>query len=605
MPIPTPGTLSVFGLLDEPLRSLLRPMEPLIQKLFRIDQLRQLFEIARRSGGEGAVVRLLKLIGVEYCCAEEEFERIPRSGPVVLVANHPFGLLDGAVLAALLPRVRPDCRLLANSILAGVPELRDQCIFVNPFGQADSVGENAAALRECLTWLRRGGLLACFPAGEVAHLDFRNRSLVDPPWNPVISRLAVLARATTVPVFFRGSNSLTFQLAGVIHPRLRTAGLPGELLNKAGQRIKVRVGRPVPHPVLRALPGNREAIEYLRWRTYLLDTEEENGNAPVRLFPPTLPSFRQPARIVAPQPRNRLADEVARLGRDRKLCEAGELAVYIGSAAELPNVLPEIGRLREIAFRQAGEGTGKPIDLDRFDRHYLHLFLWNHSRQEVAGAYRLGTTPEILTKYGICGLYTSTLFRFHKSLFDRLGPAVELGRSFIRPEYQKQYAPLLLLWKGIAQFVARRPDCAALFGGVSISRRYHAASRYLLVRFLETRRAHELAGMVAPRCPYRPSGRVLRSSGRMPHVSEDIEDLSELIAELEHDGKGVPVLVKQYLKTGGRLLAVTVDHSFCDALDALIVVDLRNAPAPLLERFVGKQAAAAYRTWHSTSQGAA
>jgi putative hemolysin len=373
-------------------------MEPLIQRVFRIDELSQLFETARSSGSGSAVVRLLELLGVEHRCAEEEFERIPRTGPVVLVANHPFDLLDGAILAALFLKARPDCRLLANSVLAGVPELRDRCIFVNPFGRADSVAANAAALRECMRWLRNGGLLACFPAGEVAHLNIRNRTLVDPPWNAVIARLAVLAHAATLPVFFRGSNSITFQLAGVIHPRLRTAGLPGELLNKAGRKITVRIGRPVPHPVLRDLPGDRDAIEYLRWRTYLLDTADENGNAAVRLLPPALRSFRKPARIVTPQPQNQLAEEVGRLGKDRKMCEAGELAVYLGSAAELPNILSEIGRLREIAFRQAGEGTGRPIDLDRFDAHYLHLFLWDRVRQEVAGAYRLGPTPETLAK---------------------------------------------------------------------------------------------------------------------------------------------------------------------------------------------------------------
>jgi putative hemolysin len=448
-------------------------------------------------------------------------------------------------------------------------------------------------------------LLACFPAGEVAHLNLRDRSLVDPPWNSAISRLALLGRAATLPVFFRGSNSITFQLAGVIHPRLRTARLPGEMLNKAGRKLSLRIGRPIPHPVLQALTGDREAIEYLRWRTYLLDTADESGNTSVRLFPPALPSFRKPAKVVSAPPQNQLSADVEKLAKDRKMCEAGEFAVYLGSAAELPNVLREIGRLREIAFRQVGEGTGRAIDLDRFDGHYRHLFLWNQVRQEIAGAYRLGPTPEILARHGVGGLYTSTLFRYHKSLFDRIGPAVELGRSFIRPEYQKQYAPLLLLWKGIAQFVVRRPDCATLFGGVSISNRYHAVSRYLLVRFLESRRAHELAGMVAPRCPYRPGSRVLRHSSGMPRLPEDLEELSRLIAELEHDGKGVPILVKQYLKTGGKLLACNVDRNFSDTLDALIVVDLRKAPAPLLERFLGQPGAAALAAWHAAARGAA
>jgi putative hemolysin len=307
---------------------------------------------------------------------------------------------------------------------------------------------------------------------------------------------------------------------------------------------------------------------------------------------------------VSALPQSELACEVGRLGEDRKLCEAGELAVYLGKAEELPKVVNEIGRLREIAFRHAGEGTGRKIDLDAFDRYYWHLFVWNQAKQEVVGAYRLGPTPEILPKYGVGGLYTSTLFRYRKNLFDRLGPAVELGRSFVRLEYQKQYAPLLLLWRGIGQFVARRPDCATLFGGVSISNRYRAVSRYLLVRFLEAHRAEELAGMVTPRRRYRPDSRVLRHTGGMA-LPADVDDLSKLIADLESDGKGVPILVKQYLRTGGRLLACNVDRNFSDALDALIVVDLRIAPAPLLERYLGKAGAAAFVAWHGLCRGAA
>ena len=584
-------------MLDEPLRSLLGPVEPLVEKLFGIDRCRQVFETARRAGdGVEAVCRMLELLGVDYGAAAGEMERIPRSGPVVVTANHPFGLLDGAILAAILTRVRPDVRVLTNSMLAEIRELRDLCIFVNPFGEPGSVAANAGALRQSVAWLRRGGLLAAFPAGEVAHLDFRDGTTVDPPWNVTIARLARLSGSAALPVFFRGSNSMAFQLAGVVHPRLRTASLPRELLNKSGRQIRLRIGRPIPPAELRSFAGDRQATEYLRWRTYLLDPAGET-----RL---PLPSFRKPAHIVSAPPRNALAAEIGRLSEERRLCQAGEMDVLLGTAAELPNVVREIGRLREIAFRQAGEGTGRQIDLDRFDRYYWHLFVWNRNAQEIVGAYRLGPTPDILPKYGLAGLYTSTLFKYRKSLFDQIGPAVELGRSFIRQEYQKQYAPLLLLWKGIGQFVARRPDCATLFGGVSISSQYHAVSRYLLVRFLEAHRAHRLAGLVVPRRPYRPGGRVLRHTGGMP-VPNDVEDLSRLIAELESDGKGVPILVKQYLKTGGRLLACNVDRAFSNALDALIVVDLRNAPAPLLERYLGKAGAGTFTAWHSACRGAA
>jgi putative hemolysin len=450
-----------------------------------------------------------------------------------------------------------------------------------------------------MSWMRAGGLLAAFPAGEVAHVDFKTGTCVDPPWHAEIAQLAQRAGASAVPIFFAGANSMAFQIAGAVHPSLRTASLPRELLNKRGHRVEIRIGRPVAPATLKSFTGPREAIEYLRCRTYLLDPGAQAAETN-RFRPP--PIFPRKAPVVADAPAGVVAREIESLPADRKLAESGDLAVFLGAAGDFPTALHEIGRLREIAFRGAGEGTGRSIDLDRFDRYYQHLVLWNRTARQVVGGYRLGPTPDILPRHGVRGLYTSTLFRFRPELFERIGPAIELGRSFIRPEYQKQYAPLLLLWKGIARYAARRPECATLFGGVTISNHYHPVSRHLMVKFLETRRAGDLASLVSPRHPYRPAGHVFRRTGLPTRVPGDLEELSDLIAGMESDGKGVPILVKQYLKTGGRLMAFNVDRGFSDALDALIMVDLRAAPAPLLKRFLGEQGAAAFSAWHAAGR---
>ena len=596
---------SVSGILDEPLRGILGPVEPAIQRLFSFDRLRAVFDAARCSGeSDDPIASLLALLRITIDVDPAELRRIPSSGPVVAVANHPFGLLEGAALAHVFPKIRPDVRILANSMLAAVPELREKCIFIDPFGRADLAAANASALRECLAWLRRGGLIVAFPAGEVAHWNWKDGILADPPWNPTAARLAQLAGAAALPVFFKGANSVLFQVAGALHPRLRTASLPRELLNKRGRSVDLRIGQPISHATLQSFPDAREATEYLRCRTYLLDSagSSTSGAAPVA---PRVAPFRNLRRVAEAVPRHALAAEIGRLPTGRMLCAAGDLSVFLGTAKELPHLTREIGRLRETAFRQVGEGTGRCMDLDEFDRYYLHLFLWNRDAGEIAGAYRLGPTPDILPRYGIRGLYTSTLFHFRKELFDRIGPAIELGRSFIRPEYQKQYAPLLLLWKGIGRYVASRPECAALFGGVSISNDYHPVSRHLIVKFLEAHRMEDLARMVEPRHAYRPAERLFRRTGEVHRTPAGIEDLSNLIAGLERDGKGVPILIRQYLKTGGRLLGFNVDRRFLNALDALILVDLRNLPSALLERYLGKPGAAAFSAWHAIGQGAA
>ena len=178
--------------------------------------------------------------------------------------------------------------------------------------------------------------------------------------------------------------------------------------------------------------------------------------------------------------------------------------MYAARSLEMPHAIDELGRLREITFRAAGEGTGRSTDLDQFDAYYWHLLLWSKQKQELAGAYRAGDTDEIIRSHGIKGLYTNTVFRYDEKLFLKIGSALELGRSFVRPEYQRQYAPLLLLWKGIARFVAAHPETPVLFGAVSISNEYSSVSREMIVRYFEQREdGREFADLVHPRTPFR------------------------------------------------------------------------------------------------------
>jgi len=253
-----------------------------------------------------------------------------------------------------------------------------------------------------------------------------------------------------------------------------------------------------------------------------------------------------------------------------------------------------------LTFREVGEGTGKRLDLDRFDDYYWHLLLWHKTRHELVGAYRAGSTAEILPEHGIAGLYTSTLFRYDERLFGTLGPALELGRSFVRPEYQRQYAPLLLLWKGIARLIAMRPEIPVLFGAVSISNEYTKASREMIYRFFEARiQDDELAGLVEPRKPFRPSFLRRWDCRSMCQALHDLDELSEPITDVEPDGKGLPILLRQYAKIGGRLVGFNVDRKFSNVLDGLIVVDLRRTDPAVLERYMGREAVARFHTLHA------
>jgi putative hemolysin len=500
--------------------------------------------------------------------------------------NHPFGILEGAVLATILPRVRPDTRFMANRILSALPEMRDLLVSVDPMGGKSAKRGNRAGLRQSIEHLENGGLLVVFPAGEVSHFQWRKRVVTDPQWSPTIARMIEIAARRgsalrIVPAFVEGSNSFLFHAAGMLHPRLRTALLARELFNKRNGRVEVRFGSPIESEKLLSIPTPEERIEYLRWRTYLLANRNEYRTDTRRFVSMRRARTSEPiAAAVSPE---LLGKDVAALGAAAKLAESGALDAYIACAGQIPNVLEEIGRLRELTFRSAGEGTGRAADLDRFDAHYLHLFLWNRETREVVGSYRLSGV-----EVGADSLYTATLFQYGQPFLDKLGPALELGRSWIRAEYQKAFAPLLLLWKGIGQFIRRNPRYTTLFGAVSISNQYQSVSRELMVSYLERKASlRNWAGLIASSNPFR--------SRRAAHTPFDLEDLSQVVSDIEPTGAGVPVLLRQYLKLGGRLLGFNVDPEFSNTLDGLILVDLTRTEPKLLDRYLGKGASEALR----------
>lgn len=573
-------------------------MPALAERFIPLHKVRDLYRRVRQAPEGFGLENLLSEMRVELRVDSGDMRRIPASGPVVVVANHPFGMLDGAVLAALLTRVRADVKVMTNYLLGDVPELVQHCIFVDPFQTREAVNRNRQAIRQALAWLQRGGMLAVFPAGEVSHWQFPQAEIADPVWNDTAARLIRKTGAAALPVYFCGRNSVGFHLLGMIHPRLRTAFLIQEFLQQQGRMVEVRIGGEIAAESVSTIPDDREAIEYLRWRTYLLARRQRSEVSwPDVLRSRISESMQNPVALA--EPGTSLHEELIRLPADRRLTESGDLAAYCAKANEIPQLMRELGRLREVTFRQAGEGTGKSRDLDRFDEYYSHILLWHKTKQELVGAYRAGHTAEILKNYGVSGLYTSTLFRYDPQLFEKIGPALELGRSFVRPEYQRQFAPLLLLWTAIARYVASHADTPVLFGAVSISNDYSKASREMIYRFFEARtQEDELAKMIAPRRPFRPA--LLRpwDCRAMCRALRDVEELSQPMTDVETDRKGLPILLRQYARIGGKLLAFNVDRKFSNVLDGLVFVDLRNTEPAVLERYMGREPASRFRERH-------
>ena len=356
------------------------------------------------------------------------------------------------ILISLLSRVRPDVKIMANYLLGRIPELAGVLLPVDPFGSRHAVIKNMGALREAFRWLGEGHLLAVFPAGSVSHINLRQRRIVDPEWNAGIARIVRRSRARVVPVFFDGANSLFFQIAGMVHPKLRTALLPREFLNKGKRVISVRIGNVIPSRKSEAFEDDEKLIGYLRMRTYVLKhrcpgaanrREGMAGENLTLIGPQGVPRSIEAGNIYR---------EVESLPSRQLLTEADGFAVLFAKANQIPNLLFEIGRLREVTFRKAGEGTGREVDLSRFDLYYTHLFVWNRRKNEVVGAYRLGQVDLILDRFGKKGLYTNTLFDLKDGFLEHVSQGVELGRSFVREEYQRLVFPAAFAMEGHCPF---------------------------------------------------------------------------------------------------------------------------------------------------------
>jgi putative hemolysin len=576
-------------------RALLKLFQNPVERLLSLDRLNCLYDAFQQRMEQGTQRKnvfdtILDMLDVQYRFDPSELEKIPDQGPLVVVANHPFGAVEGVIMGSILTSIRPDVRILGNFLLNRVVGIRDYIISVDPF-ESDGVKTiNLTGLKQCLAWVRQGHALVTFPAGEVASFQLARGRIVEPKWSSHVGSLVRLTKATVLPLYFPGRNSLFFMLAGLIHPRARTALLIRELLNKSGRSLTVHMGRPVPWQYLRRFETDAEITKSLWLKTNILKIRhrKERPIANGLTFRKTKEPVLQP--LIDPVAKDLLRKEIGRLPEGQQLLKRGDLRVYLAHSGQIPYLLNEIGRLREYTYRSVKEGTGRSLDLDHFDAHYLHLFLWNRVTSELIGAYRMGLVDQILKVHGPKGLYTNALFRFEPGFIDHLEGAIEFGRSFVRPEYQKKFNSLILIWKGIGEFVRRNPHYRIFFGPVSISSDYHAVSKTLLVKFLKEKKLNPgLSALVSARNPFHSPRIGFLDESSLQDSIQEVEDISFLISEIEKDGKGIPILMKHYLKLNGRFLSFSVDKAFSSVIDGLLLVDLHETDPKILNRFVGRR----------------
>ncbi|MEZ9508425.1 lysophospholipid acyltransferase family protein [Vibrio cyclitrophicus] len=532
----------------------------------------------------------LSALNIDYSVSSGTTENIPEDGPVVIVANHPLGAIEGVILADLVGSVRKDVKVLANELLKRLPELDDLFIGVDVFNSKESKRTNAKAIRDANRHLADGGLLIVFPAGEVSSYRKGAKTLTDIEWSKSVAKFVKRHQATTVPIFINGKNSELFYQAGRVHPLLRTALLGRELLNKQATTIAISIGSSIPYSEIKSFEQEMDIVNYLRLNTYLM-SQQDSPNTPIHA-----PSFD--TQVIAPIPQEVLAIEINSLPEEMKLLEQGDFEVYCTPSQSIPNLMREIGRVREESFREVGEGSGLACDLDEYDLYYHQLFVWNKTKAELVGAYRLGMVDKLIAEHGLDKLYSRSLFNYNQEFIDTLDNSIELGRSVVSKPYQKSLNSLLLLWKGIAAFVYHHPQYTHLFGPVSISNDYSHNARLLIATTLSIHHYDEQkANLVSPSSPLNTSNNVFWQNHLLSSLAS-VPLLSKVLARMEQ-GKGLPVLLRQYLGMNGKLVCFNVDPSFNDALDGLIVVNLKKVPLKTPGKYMGRELAQDYLEQHS------
>ncbi|MBJ7554766.1 lysophospholipid acyltransferase family protein [Marinomonas spartinae] len=527
----------------------------------------------------------LSALNIEYEVSLGSIDNIPKEGPVVIVANHPLGAIEGVILAELIGSIRPDVKVLANEMLKRLPEIRELFIGVNVFGGAKAKKTNSRAIVDANKHLAEGGLLIIFPAGEVSSYAKGSKQLLDIEWRNSVAKFVKYSKATTVPIFINGKNSALFYGAGRIHPLLRTALLGRELLNKKLSRISISIGSPIAFSEVNEFANDKDMVNYFRLNTYLMGSQHKEA--------PKTSTQAHDLPIIDALDTGVLEKEIAQLPDTDLLLSQGDYEVYCSYTQNIPNLMQEIGRIREVCFRAVGEGSGQSCDIDDYDAYYHQLFVWHKHDKQIVGAYRLGQVDKLIETKGLDGLYSRSLFNYDQAFIESLDKSLEIGRSVVALPYQKSLNSLLLLWKGIARFVSLNPSYTHLFGPVSISNDYSLISRQLLA---ETLSIHyydqEKANLVSPLSPMRKSGNAFWQPNLLSSLTS-VSLLSKVVSRLDQ-GKGVPVLLRQYLKMNGKLVCFNVDPAFHDCLDGLIVVDIKSVPLSTLAKYMGQHEAQVY-----------
>lgn len=560
----------------------------ILMKLLRISMLNKLHDKNKHLEGLEFLDKIIEEFQIKFEIPEDDLNRLPKDGAYITISNHPLGGVDGILLLKLMLERRPDFKIIGNFLLHRIEPLKSYIMPVNPFEERKDVKSSIIGFKQAILHLKDAHPLGVFPAGEVS--TYRDGKLVvDRPWEEPAMKLIKKAEVPVVPIYFHAKNSTLFYLLSKINDTFRTAKLPSELLTQKHRIIRVRIGRPISIADQKEYESLGNFTDFLRRKTYMLANAFESGSKILSIS--TLKVPKPAKRIVTPVDSDLMIAEIEALRKeDCRLLKSKNYEVFLSQASKIPNILREIGRLREITFREVGEGTNQAIDLDDFDSYYHHMFLWDDDKKVIAGAYRMGLGSKIFAKYGIDGFYLQDLFRFEPELYKMMSQSIEMGRAFIVKDYQQRPMPLFLLWKGIVHTTLRFPEHKFLIGGVSISNQFSNFSKSLMIEFMKSHYYDPyVAQYVRPKKEFKVKLNDADKDFVFDSTEADLNKFDKIIDEVEPGNLRLPVLLKKYIKQNAKLVAFNVDPLFNNSVDGLMYIKIADLPEstvrPVMEEF--------------------
>lgn len=581
--------LSKMGFLKNPIASA-------VMSLAKINEVNKLYNKLKEKEGKDFFDSFVRERNLSYIAFTEDLAKIPKTGPFILVSNHPLGAIDGILMCKVLTEVRPDFKVMGNFLLEKIEPMEPYVIPVNPFEGRKEIRNSSTGMRDTLKHLQNGGCVGIFPAGEVSNKNNPYGEILDKEWEKPALKLIKMAKVPVVPMYFHAKNSTLFYQVSKIHSSLQTLMLPAEMMNDREKPIRIRIGKPITVKAMDDMETIEELGEFLRRKVYMMKSYYEKRKSLAQAINLKNLSLKfQLLReenivqnIIDETPKEDILKDINKLkGTDKMLFNNGNYEIYFTPYDQIPSVMREIGRQRELTFRAVGEGSNLPFDLDEYDKHYHHLFLWDNAAEKLAGAYRMALGKDVMKKSGIKGFYTSSLFEFEQDIHPFFKKVIEMGRAYILEEYQQKPLPLFLLWRGIVHVCLRNPDHKFLMGGVSISNKFSEFSKSLMIEFMRSNYYDSaVAQYITPRNEYKVKLRDRDKNLFFDEMESDLNKLDKIIDDLEPELR-LPVLIKKYIKQNAKVIAFNVDPNFNDAIDGLMYIRISDLPEstikPVLE----------------------